>query len=682
MTLEEMNAKYGQPAPAKKENSLANLWADTNTPTPPQGNNLVGGFLKGLTAPALRVGQFAGKEIAGLIGGEEAKKRAEQAIQQPTTIPGLGRGTTFPGLKPEGEGRGKQLAGETLESATYVAPYGRVAGALTKAGLGKVSANILTGLAGGYTADVAMNMQEDKTLGQTLTPGLGTVIGGAIPAVPALIRSGKALVAPKKTLEKAMGEILQGKPEDVSKGITALKEIDTKDIKTFSELSGKFDEKIKELSSVVDNELAKDTTKYGFDDFLISQSTKGGQEVKTNFAVRALQDLQELYTSIGDDVSKAEIDEFVERVTKDGVTKKEINDLARLYGEEFSSKAFSKAGEPLTSVNAQRFENTRSGLKTTARMSIGGKEAQLADQKMSAIFKAKDLTDKMTNKVNDLKQKINERGLLESIGRNAVKFIDTITGGTVRGAVGGLLPRGVGNKVMNALDLEEALRKNLDVIDNALNAKDDGAIIKALKNLKFPGDIIDEQTNIINKTKDYIKNPKLGLSIEDVSKKSGSISDDLIQEAKKYKSAEEFVKAQYKGENPNTPYIDSNLKKLNDAGFNVKSPEDIITLYHGSNKTGLEGIKKTGFNEGSYFASDRKAAEGFVGQTGDVIPVKVRVSDLGFVKEEQMAGTKGVISQNFTRLVPDKDGVYTAKIDQFKTKSQLTDIWNKANKKN
>lgn len=618
-----------------------------------QGNNLAGGFLKGLTAPALRVGQLAGKEIAGLIGGDEAKQRAEQAIQKPTTIPGLGRGTTFPGLKPNGEGRGKQLAGETLESATYVAPYGRVAGALTKAGLGKVSANILTGLAGGYTADVAINMQEDKTLGETLTPGLGTAIGGAIPAVPALIRSGKALIAPKKTLEKAMGEVLQGKPEDVSKGITALKEIDTKDIKTFSELSTKFDEKIKELSSVVDNELAKDTTKYGFDDFLISQSTKGGQEVKTNFAVRALQDLQELYTSIGDDVSKAEIDEFVERVTKDGVTKKEINDLARLYGEEFSSKAFSKTGDPLTSVNAQRFENTRSGLKTTARMSIGGKEAQLADQKMSAIFRAKELSDKMVNKVNELKQKVNERGLLEQIGRGAVKFIDTITGGTVRGAVGGLLPRGVGNKVMNALDIEEALRKNLDVIDNALNATDDSGIIKALKNLKFPGDIIDEQTNIINKTKEFIDNPKLGLSIEDVSKKAGSVSDDLMKEAKKYKTVEEFVKGQ----------------GLDFVYETVGSEKRIIP-----DLWAVDAIKGKGIVKNETLNTFKKAYE-----DGH----KIIEPSNGMLTKQGQGFMDSLEKSGFIKQIENRGGItryeITPKIEEFDTPSQLTDIWKKVN---
>lgn len=629
--------------------------------TKTQGNNLAGGFLRSVTAPALRAGQLVGKEVAGFIGGEDARQRAEQAIQQPTTIPGLGRGTTFPGLKPEGQGRGKQLAGETLESAVSFAPYGRIAGALSKAGLSKAGANILTGLVGGYTADVAMNMQQDKTLGQTLTPGIGTAIGGAIPAIPVLVRAGKAIVAPKKTVEKAVGEILQGKPEDVSRGIKALKEIDLKNINTFSELSTKFDEKIKELSSVVDNELAKDTTRYGFDDFLVTQSTKGGQEVNTNFVVRALQDLQELYTSIGDDVSRAEIDEFVERVSKDGVTKKEINDLARLYGEEFSSKAFSKTGDPLTSVNAQRFENTRSGLKTTARLSIGGKEAKLADEKMSAIFRAKELSDKMVNKVNELKQKVNERGLLEQIGRGAVKFIDTITGGTVRGAVGGLLPRGVGNKVMNALDIEEALRKNLDVIDNALNATDDSGIIKALKNLKFPGDIIDEQTNIINKTKEFIDNPKLGLSIEDVSKKAGSVSDDLMKEARKYNTLEEFVKAtQVKDSQYYTEQINRIKSQPKTFGIDNKPVIDVL-------KKSLENVKQSELQKIKEITQSPVLSETQI----KAIKEATTFDELWNVIKNEKQDFMGMWT---TRL----QNVFPKNVNRM-TKSQLTEIWKKAN---
>jgi hypothetical protein len=449
-------------------------------------NNIAGGLLKSLTAPALRLGQFAGKEIAGLIGGEDAKARAEQAIQRETTIPGLGRGTTFPGLKPEGEGRGKQLAGETLESAAMLAPYGKIASGVSTV-VAKPVANILTGVIGGYATDVANDLQNDKTTKQILTPGLGTVVGGAIPG---LVELGIALKPVKAGLDETIGKVIQGKTKDIEKAKTAFGEIDTKGVTTFSDLSSKFDEKIVELSKVVDDELAKDVTKYGFDDFLITQQTKNGTKVQSNYVVRALEDLKELYTKIGDDVSLAEVDDLITRVDADGITKQEVNNLARQYGEEFSQKAFSKTGEPLTGINAQRFENTRSGIKETARMSIGGDAAKAADEKLSTVFNTRDLINKTVENVNKLKQKINERGLLEKLGNQAVKAIDALSGGLVRGAVGGLLPRGVGNKVMNALDLEQALSSNLEIIQNALNATDDSVFLKAIKQLKFPGDII------------------------------------------------------------------------------------------------------------------------------------------------------------------------------------------------
>lgn len=633
------------------------------------------GILRGVTAPALRLGQFAGKEIAGLIGGEEAKQRAEQAIQQPTTIPGLGKGTTFPGLKPEGEGRGKQLAGEALESGAYFAPYGRIAGALTKAGLGKTIANILTGALGGYTADVALDMQEDKTLGQTLTPGLGTVVGGAIPAVPALLRAGRAIVAPKKTLEKALGEVIQGKTNITDKAVNAFKEVDTKGVKTYQELSNKFNESIKNLSRIVDDELAKDTTKYTLDDFLITQSTKSGQEVNTNYVVRALQDLGELYQSTGDDVSFAEINDFVSRIQNAGITKKEVNDLARLYGQEFGSKAFNKIGDPLTSVNAQRFENTREGLKLTARNSIGGEEARLADQKISSLYSVKDLVDNTVEKVNSLKNRINERGLLEQLGRGAVKFIDTITGGTVRGAVGGLLPRGVGNKVMNALDLEEALRKNLDIIEKALGQTDDGAFIKAINKLKFPGDIIDEQTNAVNKIKEFIDNPKIGLSVEDVSKKAGNVSDELASSIQKAKASGKTFDEWVKGQGVvDDSYKSLKWDKIPDEGVEATVPLSKIKVSSDALKKATEAVKR---GDGS--------------RTSGVIEVALlKNGDLAIVDghhravQKVLQGDGNIKARVYsTKNAVGEDSAYNkvdttfSKDDGSKTRSQLKAEWDK-----
>ena len=81
---------------------------------------------------------------------------------------------------------------------------------------------------------------------------------------------------------------------------------------------------------------------------------------------------------------------------------------------------------------------------------------------------------------------------------------------------------------MNSLDIQEELGKNLIKIDNLLKTADDKTLLEGLI--------------------DFIKHyPKAGMSIEDVSKGFiPKITDDLLQEARKYKSAEEFVKGQGK----------------------------------------------------------------------------------------------------------------------------------------
>jgi hypothetical protein len=85
-----------------------------------------------------------------------------------------------------------------------------------------------------------------------------------------------------------------------------------------------------------------------------------------------------------------------------------------------------------------------------------------------------------------IKQKINERGLFEKIGHTVSKYGDILTGGSVRGLIGGLLPRGAGYKVMNALDIEEVLQRNLKVINEAIKSGSDSKIVDILKGLGKP----------------------------------------------------------------------------------------------------------------------------------------------------------------------------------------------------
>jgi len=297
-------------------------------------------------------------------------------------------------------------------------------------------------------------------------------------------KAAKVVGSPEKSVVGAVGEVLQGKPDDIAKGIKAFKEIDTTGVKTYAELGTKIDESIMSLSRKVDDELAKDLTKTPLDQLDTTLKTKSGVIVKTNYVDTALKQMKELYEKTGDVKAAADIDELIATATKDGLTKQDVNNIARVYNTEFGSKAFGKTGDPLTSVNAQLYETVRKGLKGKAREGIGGAEAKAADEAISSLYNTKALVTKNIEAVNKLQQKIAERGLTEKAGYYLTKYADILTGGTIRGMVGGLLPRGAGYKTLNALDLEERLQKNLEIIKRASEASDEAEINKILSELE------------------------------------------------------------------------------------------------------------------------------------------------------------------------------------------------------
>ena len=297
-----------------------------------------------------------------------------------------------------------------------------------------------------------------------------------------VIEKGKILITPPRTKEQALGQIAQGKAGDIKPLELALGTIDTSGVKTFKELEDRVNKAIPTLAKQVDDELSKDPTIYNLIQ-LATKETKGGTIAITDYVSRALGNLSELYNKIRDNTALGEINEMIARANREGLTRKEVNDISRIYNIEFGSKAFSKIGDPLTSVNAQAYENTRKGLKNVARQGLGGEEAKTIDEKLSALYDSKRLIDKNVEAVNKLQQRINERGLVEKVGHFVAKYLDILTGGSIRGFVGGLLPRGAGYKVMNAIDIESQLRRNLDIIEKALKEKTDEGLIKILESV-------------------------------------------------------------------------------------------------------------------------------------------------------------------------------------------------------
>lgn len=285
----------------------------------------------------------------------------------------------------------------------------------------------------------------------------------------------KNAIVPEITPAKALGEVVVGKTKDLPLAQKAIDSIDIKGIKTFEDFGNALKKKIPELAQTVDNSLLE-SSKDPLTGFTISKTlpelattlkSAGGKDVVVNYVNDALTQLSELYAKTGDAVEKANIDELIAKATKDGLNKKEVNDIARKYGSEFGDKAFSKVnGEPLTSVNAQMFENTRKGVKEVARSGITDKVAQQADDTLHAIYNTKKLVEKNIEKVNALKQIMREKGIVGKTVTKLYGLADTLSGGSISGIASKLFGNAKADS-LNFLDLEKALEGNLEILKRA-----------------------------------------------------------------------------------------------------------------------------------------------------------------------------------------------------------------------
>lgn len=290
-----------------------------------------------------------------------------------------------------------------------------------------------------------------------------------------------------KEIDSVVGSIVQGKTDDILKAKKTLSTINTTGIKTYSELGERIDDGVTALATKVDSMLEAEGKNIGKlrPNQLVTETKVGTKTIKQNFVNDALNQLDELYTSIKDAPKKAEIVNIKNKLKTEGLSLKELNDVARTYGSEFRNKAFSKLGDPLTSINSQAFENTRKGVKNAVRKLMPNETVKMLDERMSDLYNTNRLVSKMEEKVTALYQKVKKRGLLEQVAMKAADVTNAVTLNTVSGFVSRLLPSNVGLKVMNSVDLEKALSGSLKKFNSLMRTKDDSLlrdqIVKMMK---------------------------------------------------------------------------------------------------------------------------------------------------------------------------------------------------------
>lgn len=404
-----------------------------------------------------------------------------------------------------GQGGAKQIAGEGLKTLSYLYAGGAAPAAVktTLGGAAKEGAirlgttGALTG--GAYGAGEEMT-QEDSTLGSILGGGaggaaLGAITGGALgaaaPAVVKAISPAQRAIKRADEAKEAIRRVAQGSG---AKGTTAadqeitaraLREIDIDGVKTNADLEARIDEKVGDISSELDKVLETDPTRRTAAQ-LEHQIDVNGQKVRKNYVMESLDQLESEYTKTNNLQGATLIRQIREKAQKEGLTVKEINDIARIHGRDLN--AFNLNGQLSSGLTKQTAENTRSGLKTTSRTMFGNKIAQEADKTLSDLLRTKKLISDRAEAVERLKASIVDPTILQRLGGLLEQVINIGTLGSSRALMKTALQgAGKAETKLDALGLEKRLAKDLKIIAEAM---EDGA---------------SEQT-IMQKLKEFLEN--------------------------------------------------------------------------------------------------------------------------------------------------------------------------------
>ncbi len=321
-------------------------------------------------------------------------------------------------------------------------------------------------------------IEQGAKVGESAGTIAGTILGAegasqgiskiaeVVPKVTDAVSSGagsiKEGIKPSLSPEEATGQIVQGDTSDIAGSKKTLQSLDISKIETQADLSKAIDEQIiKPGLKNVDAEFAKDTS--GGHSIKSFEQTvgEGKATVKVNYVKQGIEDLKNYYTKTGDAQGLSSMKALENKAKINGLTYKDVNDLARLHGKEIN--AFNANGEAASGLTKQAAENTRTGLKTTARNGLGTSEAKALDEKVSNAIKTKDLIDKQVEKVNKVNQTTAKVGVIPKAVGKIIKTADIVTGSPLK-AIGKAMGNVGSSDRLSPLDLESKLQENLKIL--------------------------------------------------------------------------------------------------------------------------------------------------------------------------------------------------------------------------
>ena len=487
---------------------------------------------------------FGGGKVGEAIGTEIARMRATPEERKFIT-PGPTAG---------------QIAGSALQSASLFLPVGRIASSFTAgaralglvrgaSAVGKIGAGALTG--GAF--DVAQNLQEGKTGGAALTPGIGAGIGAALPA--AGVAKNVAKRFGQEQAPRVINSLIRPLAKDFSYGKNPGRAVAEAKI-----VANDFDElvtKIRETRQTTGQEIGalgrKLSTKPIVDisDSLmpLDEAMRAAASQNNPTLLARLANVKKAVTTIMepavDDAGNITIKEVGARQLK-GLTFQEsrdvlgqIGDITQFTGNPSDDKAVNGA-----------LKRVYGAIKGSTLEAADATDATLAAEFRKLTEKYADLSSaEVAAKYRD---KILERGSLVGLspqvfGIGTALLTFAATGGAATPAI--LV--GVSGAVLDKLAASPAFKTRLAAALSKKSPQQLNAIYQKVPALQklfpkgspiSPGDYLLETPGgqkAAASVKNSLKNPSLGLSIKDVSGIAPELKP-LAAEAKKYKSAEEY----------------------------------------------------------------------------------------------------------------------------------------------
>ncbi len=351
------------------------------------------------------------------------------------------------------------------------------------AGLGSAILNRDLG-AGANTVRQIEDQGLHQTLGNTAeslgAPPSVSALAYTAPDIAATFMGGLAGKARPVTnnverINKLAGRVNQGAKKDIAPTIKATELItpeEVQSINTYDDLSNVMNKKLAETGAKQDAILSSNTETYR----LPKLNVKSG-DTQINWVNQMLNGMKEFYAKTKDYDNLGKVSALKEKALTDGLTVKEINDLARMHSHDMSS--YNANSELASGISKVANENIRKGVKNTVKNLVDDPQYKALDKDFEIIFNTKKLAQKNYDNFLKSQNRIKDEGFLRKYGVKTAEVINQISRGYISGFVSGFVPKGAGMRLNTSHGMGIDLSKNLQELHSLVNKDLPPKVLKA-----------------------------------------------------------------------------------------------------------------------------------------------------------------------------------------------------------